>query len=53
MRYDVIVVNDYTKKEKVVANVKALGDAIIMLDSLVLNCTTTNIYYKIKDNGKI
>tara|TARA_R110000850_G_scaffold276993_1_gene421275 strand:- start:844 stop:999 length:156 start_codon:yes stop_codon:yes gene_type:complete len=49
MRYKIIVVNDYTKEEEVVANVKALGDAIIIRDSLVLNCTTTNINYKIAE----
>jgi|TARA_R110002153_G_scaffold68525_2_gene181799 hypothetical protein len=53
MRYDIIVVNDYTEEREVVANVKALGDAIIIRDSLVLNCTITNINYKIIDNGKI
>ena len=53
MRYNIIVVNDYTKEEEVVAKIKNLGDAIIIRDSLILNCTTTNINYKIIDHGKI
>ena len=49
MKYNIIVVNDYTNEEEVTATVKALGDAIIIRDSLTLNCTITNISYKIKE----